>query len=48
MFILSLSLLLPSFPPSLPPSLQISKLSRWAVIDMVRGLSTEAAKSGGG
>ena len=27
---------------------QISKLSRWAVIDMVRELSTEAARSGGG
>ena len=48
---LSLSLSLsPSLPPSSPFPLfpQISKLSRWAVIDMVRELSTEAAKSGGG
>ena len=29
-----------------PP--QIGKLSRWQVIDMVRTISTEAAKSGGG
>lgn len=27
---------------------QISKLGRWQVIDMVRALSTEAAKSGEG
>ena len=27
---------------------QIGKLSRWQVIDMVRTISTEAAKSGGG
>ena len=27
---------------------QIAKLSRWKVVDLVRSISTEAARSGGG